>query len=237
MSATWSCRRRRRLLEQIEADLLGQLGRVELVPERGHVEQPLGGDEGGGGLAEGRALLLGQLEGAVMPEPVDEAVGDLGGDDFAAQPWLRIASRCCSCIAVREGGEQLGRRASDPRPACLPRSPPAAPSSRSRAATASSGRVRPRFCLRAAEQLLVACRGPRPRGRAGRFPRASRSTADRCGRPCGAAALGDRQRQRLQAVVLEHDARRPRRSSRRGSVLRVLEARAGPRSSRGSAGS
>ena len=94
----------------------GTSARVELAPQRVHAEQPLGGDEGGGGLAEGGALLLGQREGRDDAEPVDEAVGDLGGDDLAAQPVLRGSRRrAAPASACGKASQQLRRRGSDRR--------------------------------------------------------------------------------------------------------------------------
>jgi hypothetical protein len=77
-----------RLVEQLEPDLLGDLDRVEPCPEVLHPEQALGGDEGSGDLAERGAFLLREREGGGDAEPVDEPVGDLGGDDLAAQAVL-----------------------------------------------------------------------------------------------------------------------------------------------------
>ena len=71
----------------------GRSARVELVPEVLHVEQPLGGEEGRRRLAEGGALFLGQREGRDDAEPVDEAVGDLGGDDLASSAGARGSRR------------------------------------------------------------------------------------------------------------------------------------------------
>ena len=103
------------LVEQFEAKLLGQVGGVEPLPEALHVEQALGRDEGGGDLAERGAFLLGQGEGRGDPEAVDEAVGDLGGDDLAAKAVLEDGVAVPLLHRLGEGGAQLGRRASDPR--------------------------------------------------------------------------------------------------------------------------
>ena len=198
----------RGLLEQGEADLLGQVGLVELGPQRLHVEQALGGDEGGRGLAEGGALLLGQREGRDDAEPVDEAVGDLGGDDLVAAG---------------------GARAGSPR-----RAAPASPAGRRRAVRASSVgssvqlRLLDRRLQRASWRSTAAPparagSGPDWPGRGAATPRScpSPSTA-RLSRPLSssnldhadqlrqrprAAALGDRQGQRLQPVVLQHERR------------------------------
>ena len=55
------------------------------------------GDKGGGGFAEGRAFLLGQREGAMMPTG-DEAIGDLRRDNLPQQPMIEDGRRCPSCI-------------------------------------------------------------------------------------------------------------------------------------------
>ena len=136
-----------------------------------------------------RAFLLGQLEGAIDAEPVDEAVGDLGGDDLVAQPVARGSRRRCrSCIACGKASSssRLERRIVGEL-ASLDRRLQRA-SSRSTAgprARAGSGRDSPGRGAAAPR----CCRAPRPRGRAGRSPRASRS-------PGPAAAAPRRRRAR-----------------------------------------
>ena len=167
-------------------------------------EQPLGGEEGGGGLAEGGALLLGQREGRDDAEPVDEAVGDLGGDDLLLQAVGEDRVAVPLLHRRREGGA-AARASSVGSSVNLAAS--IAACSRILAVesrTASSGRVRPRFCLGAAEQLLVAVE---PLDRAVELAALLEDLdhPDELRQRPRAAALGDRQRQRLQAVVLEHE--------------------------------
>ena len=77
------------------------------LPQLVEVEQPLGDEEGGDHLLQRRAFFLGQVEGDARAEPIDEPVGDLGGDDLVAQPvgadgiGVRLAHR------LGEGVEQL----------------------------------------------------------------------------------------------------------------------------------
>ena len=122
-----------RPLEQSEADLLGDVGRVELGPQRVHVEQALGGEEGGGGLAEGGALLLGQRERGDDAHPVDEAVGDLGGDDLLLQAMAEDGGAVALLHLRREGGDELALQGRIVGELGSPRSRPAAASSRSTA--------------------------------------------------------------------------------------------------------
>ena len=192
------------LVEQLEAELLGQVGGVEPLPEDLHVEQPLGGDEGGGDLAERGAFLLGQREGRGDAEPVDEAVGDLGGDDLAAQAMLR-GWRRRGAPASSPGRRRTARGSRVGSSVILPASSAAwSAIFEVERRMASSGRVRPRSSWarrissslrfealdRAVEPaaLLEHLDRPEQRRKAG-----------------GAAALGDRQGQGLEAVVLEHD--------------------------------
>ena len=137
----------------------GSVGRVDLAPTSlSHVEQPLGGDEGGGDLAERRRLPPRSARRAtLMPEPVDEAVGDLGGDDLVAQPVRadRVAhARLLHRLAGRR--RTAAARASDRRRAAAASIAACSAIFDVDSSTASSGRVRPRSSWRAAQQLLAA---------------------------------------------------------------------------------
>ena len=191
------------LVEQSEAHLLRHVGRVELGPERVHVEQSLGGEEGGGGLAEGRAFLLGQRERRDDAEPVDEAVGDLGGDDLPAQPMGEDGVAVPLAHRPGEGVAELGRqrrivgefRRLDRR---------LQPHLGGRQQDRQLGPGQPQILLGAAEQLLVAVQ---PLDRAVELAALLEDLddADELRQRPRAAPLGDRQRQRLQPIVLEHE--------------------------------
>jgi hypothetical protein len=122
-------------------------------PQRGQVEQALGDDEHRGDIAIARAFFFGQLERMEHAHPVDDAVGELGRDDLAAQPVLvdRLAKRL---RIAWEGGAQIAATSSDRRRDRRARSRPAARAWRSTAAPpvrAGSARA----LLRAAEQFVV----------------------------------------------------------------------------------
>jgi hypothetical protein len=89
-------------------------------------QQRIGREIGRGDLGERDALLLGQLERGDQAEPVDDAVGHLGGDDLGRSRCASIASAKRACIAAgrRRGASGANQRIGGERPS--PRSPPEA---------------------------------------------------------------------------------------------------------------
>ena len=155
-------------------------------------------------LAERGAFFFGQVERDARAEAVDEAVGDLGGDDFVAQPvgadrlGVRLAHR------LGEGGEQLRLDQPDRRPACSSSAASCSASLDIDSSTASSGRVRPRSSCAAAQQFVAAAEALDLAVEPARWLRASRSSARSRAAPRRRRASAIDSARRLQPVVLEH---------------------------------
>ena len=168
-----------------------------------HPEQPLGGDEGGGDLAERGAFLLGEREGRGDSEPVDQPVGDLGGDDLAAQAMLEDGVALALLHRLREGVAQFGRqRRILGDLAGLERR-----LQRHFRGGEEDGELGPgeaAILLRPAHQLLVRFEALDGAVEAAAFLE-HLDRPDQRRQAGGAAALGDRQGQSLQAIVLEHE--------------------------------
>ena len=123
-----------------------------------------------------RAFFLGQVERNARAEPVDEAVGDLGGEDLVAQAVRADGVGMGLAHRLGEGVEQLRLEQSDRRPAAAPRPRPGARSSTSTGRPpVRAGSARALRCA-AAQQFLAGCQALRPCGRAGRWLRAFRSS-------------------------------------------------------------
>ena len=154
------------------------------LPQLVEVEQALGDEERGDDLLQRRAFFLGQVERDARAEAVDEAVGDLGGDDLVAQAvgadgvgmrlahrlgegleQLRLDQRVVGQLQLlgRVLKDELGHRQDD----------------------RELGPGQAATLLRAAEQLLARRRALRPCGRAGPTLRAARSSGRS---PAGACA-------------------------------------------------
>ena len=181
----------------------GIVGGVEQLPEALHVEQALGRDEGGRDLAERGAFLLGQSEGRGDAEPVDEAVGDLGGDDLAAQAMLEDGVAVAFLHRLREGGAQLrgqGRILGDLAgfERRLERHLGGGEQDR------ELGTGQAAILLGAAHQLLVALEALDGAVEPAAFLE-HLDHPDAAAEGRRSAALGDRQRQGLKPIVLEHD--------------------------------
>jgi len=71
--------------EQLDTHGFGEVGFLHLHPQLVEVEQSLGDEERGDDLLERGAFLLRQVERGARAEPVDQPVGDLGADDLVAQ--------------------------------------------------------------------------------------------------------------------------------------------------------
>ena len=99
--------RRRRLREQRETDSFVDLRSVERVPDRGHFEQPFDRDESRGDIAERAAFLFDQFERMDDTHAVDDAVGNLRRDDFAAELVISDRLREIALHLVGEGGGKV----------------------------------------------------------------------------------------------------------------------------------
>ena len=93
--------------EELDAHCFRQVVLLNLDPELVEVEQPLGDEESGDDLLKRRAFLFGEVEGDAGAEPVDEAIRDLGGEDFVAQAVGTDRVGMGLAHRTREGVEQL----------------------------------------------------------------------------------------------------------------------------------
>ena len=75
----------RRLGEEVDTGSLCHLGGLQRGPKRRQIEQTLGSKEGCGDFGKPDAFFFGQFKGVNEAQPVDQTVGDAGGEDFAAQ--------------------------------------------------------------------------------------------------------------------------------------------------------
>ena len=100
--------------EQLDPHRLRKHRLLDLAPQFVEVEKPLGDQEGRNDLLERGALLFHQVEGHARTEPVDEAVGDLGGDDLVAQAMRtdRIGMRSCASASGTRRTAAARRRGS-----------------------------------------------------------------------------------------------------------------------------
>ena len=201
-----AARGERHLLEQREPRGLRHRRRLDRAPQFGQAEQPLGHHEHRGDLGHADAFLLRQLDRRQDAQPVDEPVGELGRHDLAAQP-VRV-DRLGEALAHRgrEGGVEIGgeRRIGGER-ARLNRVLQRQLGGRQQHRQLGPGQ--PLALLPAAQQRFVVGQpldlAVEPARRLERLDRAD-VAGHRRGPAADADPLGDRQRQRLQAVVLEH---------------------------------
>ena len=153
-----------------------------------------------------RAFFLGQAERDARAEPVDDPVGDLGGEDFMPQPMGADRIGMGLDHRRRESGEQLAAEHRIVGELAIPRSHPVATILAIDRTTASSGRVRPRWSRPRRSSTSL---DPSPSTLRSRRPLASsNSMARTCsGKAFAAARFGNRKRKALQAVVLQHQLR------------------------------
>ena len=174
----------------------------DFAPQFAEVEQPLGNQERGDHLPQRRAFLVGEVERDARPEAVDEAVGDLGREDLVAQPvgadrlFVRLAH------GLGKGVEQLRlHQLSWARLQLFGRVLQRKLGHRQHHGKLGPGKAA--ILLSAANQVIGRCEA------LDLAVEPARSLED-LDRPHLAwkrprpAALGDRQRERLQPVVLEH---------------------------------
>ena len=142
-------------------------------------------------------------KGAMMPSRLTKRLATLVAMISFFRRWARIASPCRSRIAAGKAGSSSGTSVGSSVNFAIS----IAACSRIlevESRTASSGRVRPEILLAAAEQLLVAVE-PLDGAVEAAALLEDLDDADQLRQRPRAAALGDRQRQSLQPVVLEHD--------------------------------
>ena len=205
-SAMCSCSPRRGLVEQLQPDLLGNVGRRRARPtarpcrtaarRRGRRRRPGRSDAPSSSVSE---------KGAMMPSRLTKRLATLVAMISLRSRWRedRVAhARFCICCGKAANNSRLqGRIVGE---LARLRSPPAAASSRStagRRARAGSGR-RFSWARRSSSSLLSS-----PSTARLSRPLSSRISMTRtsCGSARAPPRLGDRQSERLQAIVLEHD--------------------------------
>ena len=93
--------------EELDPHRFGKPGLLDLLPQLVEIEQALGDEECGNHLLERGAFLLGHVESDARAEAVDEPVCDLGGDDLVAQAVGADRVRMGLAHRLRERREQL----------------------------------------------------------------------------------------------------------------------------------
>ena len=221
---TWLRTARAAACEQLEPHRFGDLGVLDRRPQLVDAEQPLGGEEGDRRPGRASAFLLGQARTAtIVPSRLTMRLATLVA-------MISRRRRCCA-DARRRGAcaSAAGRRRAIARPAVgssaslqlLDRRLQRHLGGRQQHRQLGPGQAA--ILVGAAQQLLVAVQ---PLDRAvepAAVLEQSRSPGRSSGSAVGAAALGDRQRQRLQAVVLEHELADTSSVMLASSALRCLE--------------
>ncbi|MCY1168558.1 hypothetical protein D9M73_85560 [compost metagenome] len=198
-------RRHRDFVEQCDPRIFGHRRRFDLTPQSGQVEQALGDDEHRRDVAHRRAFFLGEFERIEHAHAVDDAVGEFGRDNFAAQPVLVDRRAKFLAHRGRESGVEIGQQIGiEPEPGLFDRG--LQRELRGRQQHRQLGPGQPTTLGGTAQQIVIA-RQPLDRAVERTARLEDLDQADIARHVTRAIALGDRQRQRLQPVILQHEMR------------------------------